>query len=75
MFSSNDHLILQVEDNGKAKRDSLNQHIGVGLLGISERVNALGGKITMDTHNEGGLKLLIDLPVNPPVEVSAESPK
>ncbi|WP_417550805.1 histidine kinase [Methylophaga sp.] len=74
MFSNVDHLILAVEDNGKAKRDSLNQHMGVGLLGISERVNALGGKITMDTHNEGGLKLLIDLPVNPPVEVSVENP-
>ncbi|MDO8825908.1 histidine kinase [Methylophaga sp.] len=70
MFSNHNHLILEVEDNGKAKRDSLNQHMGVGLLGISERVNALGGKITMDTHNEGGLKLLIDLPVNPPVELT-----
>lgn len=73
MFSNVDHLILTVEDNGKAKRDSLNQHMGVGLLGISERVNALGGKITMDTHNEGGLKLLIDLPVSRSVELTLEN--
>ncbi|HCD03976.1 MULTISPECIES: ATP-binding protein [unclassified Methylophaga] len=66
-------LILEVEDNGKAKRETLNQNMGVGLLGIAERVTALGGKITMDTHNDGGLKLLIELPVNPPAESLTEN--
>ncbi|WP_292411220.1 MULTISPECIES: histidine kinase [unclassified Methylophaga] len=67
-------LTLQVEDNGKAKRDSFNQHMGVGLLGISERVNALGGKITMDIQSKGGLKLLINLPVNPKPAPTTEHP-
>jgi two-component system sensor histidine kinase UhpB len=65
-------LTLQVEDNGKAKRDSFNQHMGVGLLGISERVNALGGKVIMDIQSQGGLKLLINLPVNSPPAAKAE---
>jgi len=67
-------VILQVEDNGKAKRDNLTQHMGVGLLGISERVNALGGKINMDIQKTGGLKLLITLPVTPSSAAILEQP-
>lgn len=68
-----DQLMLQVDDNGKAKRENINQHSGMGLLGISERVNALGGKITMDTHFEGGLTLLMTLPISPPTEPPSEN--
>lgn len=66
-------LMLQIDDNGKAQREMLNQSKGVGLLGISERVTALGGEIIIDTHYDGGLKLLIILPVKPPSAPVAEN--
>ena len=72
-YINQEQLMLQIEDNGKAKREMLNQSMGVGLLGISERVTALGGEIIMDTHNNGGLKLFILLPVTPPAELLAEN--
>lgn len=62
------HLSLLIKDNGNAKREVLNQNMGVGLLGISERVTALGGKITIETHSNSGLKLLIDFPVFSPAD-------
>lgn len=65
LYESPQQLILQVEDNGNVKRDHINQHMGVGLLGISERVSALGGTIHMAIQPTGGLKLEIYLPVMP----------
>jgi two-component system, NarL family, sensor histidine kinase UhpB len=67
-------LILRIEDNGNAKHDSLTQHMGVGLLGISERVKALGGKINMMIQKTGGLKLMITLPITPQSTSLSEQP-
>lgn len=59
-------LELVIEDNGLADNDNLQQSMGMGLLGIHERVGALGGQTTIAAIENGGLKMRIQLPITPP---------
>lgn len=62
-----DSLILIVEDNGigfDAELPHLNTH--VGLLGIQERAEMLGGKLTIESVPGQGTTLVVEVPnVNP----------
>ncbi len=57
-------LLLQIEDNGQAEAKNIQQSMGMGLLGIHERVSALGGQTNITANPGGGLKMLITLPIN-----------
>lgn len=61
-------LVLQIEDNGLAEAKNIQQSMGMGLLGIHERVSALGGQTNITANPGGGLKMLITLPINQPQE-------
>lgn len=56
-------LQLQVSDNGVAETSSFDKSLGMGLIGIHERVTALGGTLTLTTQPAGGLLVAISLPV------------
>ncbi len=59
-----DHSIqLEISDDGIAEVDEFDNTLGVGLLGIRERVMALGGKITLLTRATGGLTVNITIPI------------
>lgn len=59
-----DHSIqLEISDDGIAKVDEFDNTLGVGLLGIRERVMALGGKITLLAGATGGLTVNISIPI------------
>ena len=59
-----DHSIaLKISDDGIAEVDEFDNTLGVGLLGIRERVMALGGKITLLTPATGGLTVNITIPI------------
>jgi len=60
---------LSVSDDGIATADSFTDSRGIGLLGIYERVSALGGRLKLTTEQQGGLVVTIVLPVS---EVSSE---
>ncbi|HET8807085.1 MAG TPA: histidine kinase [Methylophaga sp.] len=57
-------LVLQIEDNGLAEAKNIQQSMGMGLLGIHERVSALGGQTNITANPGSGLKMLITLPIN-----------
>jgi signal transduction histidine kinase len=38
---------------------------GVGLLGMRERVTALGGRLCAEPRSEGGFTVRAELPVDP----------
>lgn len=57
-------ILLQISDDGIADTDSFNQTLGMGLLGIHERVTALGGNLSLRARREGGLLVDISLPLN-----------
>jgi len=57
-----DTLAVRVDDDGKATPDTA--HVpGVGLLGMRERVTALGGHLRAEPRGEGGFTAQAELPV------------
>ena len=54
---------LIIEDDGKTKNLPFKDSPGIGLIGIRERVTALGGRLTLKTGNPSGLAVHICLPV------------
>ncbi|MFF2506550.1 sensor histidine kinase [Streptomyces sp. NPDC058067] len=57
-----DALALQVDDDGKATPDNAPEP-GIGLLGMCERVTALGGHLRAAPRSEGGFTVQAELPV------------
>ncbi|MFD7324774.1 sensor histidine kinase [Streptomyces sp. NPDC059875] len=57
-----DAVALQIDDNGKATPDPAPVP-GIGLLGMRERVTALGGRLRAAPRGEGGFTVQAELPV------------
>jgi signal transduction histidine kinase len=58
-----DALAIRIDDDGKATPDAAPVP-GVGLLGMRERVTALGGRLRAEPRNEGGFTVHAELPVD-----------
>ncbi|WP_431957821.1 sensor histidine kinase [Nocardia lijiangensis] len=59
-----DLVVVKVDDDGKAMLDGAPAY-GVGLLGMHERVAALGGRLYAAPRSEGGFGVRAELPVAP----------
>ncbi|MEO6089190.1 MAG: histidine kinase [Umezawaea sp.] len=59
-----DALVVRVDDDGKATPDTVLVP-GVGLLGMRERVTALGGHLLAAPRSGGGFTVHAELPVAP----------
>ncbi|MGS0684967.1 sensor histidine kinase [Nakamurella sp. GG22] len=59
-----DALVIQIDDDGTATSDAAPAP-GVGLLGMRERVTALGGQLHAAPRSEGGFSVHAELPVRP----------
>ncbi|WP_327733554.1 histidine kinase [Streptomyces nojiriensis] len=57
-----DAVALQVDDDGKATPDAAPVP-GIGLLGMRERVTALGGRLRAAPRSEGGFTVRAELPL------------
>ncbi|MFD7964193.1 sensor histidine kinase [Streptomyces zaomyceticus] len=57
-----DVVALQVDDDGRATPDTAPSP-GIGLLGMRERVTALGGRFRAAPRGEGGFTVRAELPV------------
>jgi signal transduction histidine kinase len=60
-----DALVIRVDDDGKATSATAPVP-GVGLLGMRERVTALGGRLRAEPRIEGGFTVHAELPVDQP---------
>jgi signal transduction histidine kinase len=58
-----DGLAVQVEDDGQATPAAAPVP-GTGLIGMRERVTALGGRLRAERRTEGGFAVLAELPAN-----------
>ncbi|MGI5488162.1 sensor histidine kinase [Microtetraspora malaysiensis] len=58
-----DALAVRVDDDGKAAPGSAPMP-GIGLLGMHERVTALGGHLRAEPRDEGGFTVQAELPVD-----------
>ncbi|MFF4427429.1 sensor histidine kinase [Streptomyces sp. NPDC001549] len=57
-----DALAVRIDDDGKATPDTAPVP-GVGLLGMRERVTALGGRLRAEPRSEGGFTVQAELPL------------
>ncbi|MFW5450833.1 MAG: ATP-binding protein, partial [Methylophagaceae bacterium] len=57
------HVELEINDDGIAKPEDFDSTLGVGLLGIRERVTALGGDIRLSPQQTNGLTVFITIPL------------
>ncbi|MGC5014441.1 sensor histidine kinase [Streptosporangium sp. DT93] len=57
-------LVVRVDDDGTATPQAAPAP-GVGLLGMRERVTALGGRLRAEPRGEGGFSVHAELPVEP----------
>jgi signal transduction histidine kinase len=62
---ADEELIVQVDDGGTADPDAPPVP-GTGLLGMRERVAALGGRLRAEPRPEGGFTVRAELPVGEP---------
>lgn len=58
-------LTVQVDDDGRGPAEGATAP-GVGLIGMRERVSALGGRLRAEPRSEGGFSVRADLPVGEP---------
>jgi signal transduction histidine kinase len=62
---SGNHLALRIKDDGVGL--SIGEHTGgYGLIGIAERAEALGGKLTINSSNKG-TELIVSMNIQPSV--------
>jgi signal transduction histidine kinase len=67
----NTMLHLSVDDNGDGSADPAR---GSGIIGLVDRVEALGGKLTLRSPPGGGTSLVIDLPLEPGLPPAGQGP-
>ena len=54
-------LHLSISDDGVGGADATR---GSGLVGLKDRVEAIGGRLTVQSHPDGGTRLTVTLPIN-----------
>ncbi|MCG9880664.1 MAG: ATP-binding protein, partial [Bacteroidia bacterium] len=58
------HLSLILEDNGIGFNPEKTIHSGIGIISIKSRVEALSGKMQIDSMKDRGTSITIEIPVN-----------
>jgi PAS domain S-box-containing protein len=59
----NNHITLEVTDNGSGF-DPHSTDIGLGLLGMRERVSLVNGHFTIDSQTDGGTRIVVGIPLS-----------
>jgi len=73
LFFDGDEVRLELQDDGKGF-DVDSEHAGFGLLGIGERVEQMGGRLTIRSAADKGtcISVRVPLPLDHPIEVMRE---
>ncbi|WP_199442972.1 sensor histidine kinase [Umezawaea beigongshangensis] len=58
-----DHVIIAVTDDGGGSREPQERPPGYGLIGMRERVTAVGGSLSADVRPQGGFLVSAHLPL------------
>jgi PAS domain S-box-containing protein len=61
----NGMLVLEVSDNGRGiSRKALHSSESIGLIGMRERANSLGGRVQIARQRRGGTKVCLEIPLH-----------
>jgi len=64
MYVNADHVLqLKIKDNGKGFDVAMRAHHGLGLFGIRERLNYVGGKLIILSNPEHGTEVIAQIPL------------
>ncbi len=66
-------LLLRVKDDGIGFVPSESNRPGLGLLGIQERINLLGGTLDIESKPGGGTRILVSAPLSRCLRLGAEA--
>jgi two-component system sensor histidine kinase UhpB len=69
------HLHLMISDNGRGFDPRSDRNVGIGLIGMRERVAAVGGELHLSSTPGQGTILSVTLPLDPPPDRTPASPK
>src|SRR5262249_40311440 len=58
-----DGVRVQIADNGIGMQSPEHEASGFGLMGLRERVELLGGSLTVQPHDGAGFELCVELPL------------
>ena len=67
LLSDNGALEVEIRDHGvgfDTSNNSRGNSSGLGLIGMRERVETLGGSLTIDSAPGSGVKLKAEIPLN-----------
>jgi two-component system sensor histidine kinase UhpB len=66
LVGNHDHVVLQVEDNGRGIRpDAMGDATSLGLLGMRERASVLGGQVAIEPITPAGSRVTLRVPRTP----------
>jgi signal transduction histidine kinase len=65
--NQNEVVHLSITDDGVGLRDASGRSVGLGLLGIQERIRELGGWFSAQNRAGGGTELVAEIPLEVPV--------
>ncbi|MEM9024805.1 MAG: sensor histidine kinase, partial [Bacteroidota bacterium] len=66
-----DHLSLLVADNGKGfDPEAMRASSGIGIAGISKRITALGGNVSIDSQPGHGVTAVLEVPLPDPLNTA-----
>ena len=60
---SDDQIIVMVEDDGKGF-DVRTKSGGIGMQNMQQRIESIGGKMYIDSHEKSGTSVILEIPVN-----------
>jgi PAS domain S-box-containing protein len=66
--ATDDRLVMVVDDDGIGGADEA----GSGLRGLADRVDALGGRLTIESPAGGGTRLRAEIPLGPAIPPGAD---
>ncbi len=58
-----DRVAVVVEDDGRGFDPAQSDHDGLGLLGMRERISLVGGRLTVESNDEQGTTVAVEVPV------------
>jgi signal transduction histidine kinase len=65
-------LFLRIDDSGAGFEPELREHTGLGLVSMRERVNHLGGRLSISSAPGAGTQIAVHVPLMPGVERQPE---